>query len=275
MLLETFQSISAAARNVFSNWRSMSLLAVIYASLLAALYFFVLVREASLLQVVLTFGLAIIAPVLFFLLQAMIVGIAEGEQQGLPSLLRRSLSSSWKLVLITLPLIALAILVAYLLGKAQTRLGANVPDTAAEIPRRMAASARDASRPINWRAALLSTVRYLTFGLLLPLVAIHFWLATAREGLGSAIKKGRTLLARAFAPQSVLIYILGFLVFGVIPYFLLFKTTSSKNAWLEIFIFVARLVLVFGLTLFGWVITVKALALFAVKSPAPSTNEGT
>ena len=71
MLTETFHSIAAAARNVFSNWRSMLLLAIVYASLLAALYFFVAVREASIAQVILTFALAIAAPILFFVLQAM------------------------------------------------------------------------------------------------------------------------------------------------------------------------------------------------------------
>ena len=59
MLTETFHSIITAARKVFTNWRAMLLLAIVYASLLAALYFFVAVREASIGQVILTFGLAI------------------------------------------------------------------------------------------------------------------------------------------------------------------------------------------------------------------------
>ena len=58
MLTETFHSIVTAARKVFTNWRAMLLLAIVYASLLAALYFFLAVREASFMQVVLTFALA-------------------------------------------------------------------------------------------------------------------------------------------------------------------------------------------------------------------------
>lgn len=253
----------------------MLLIGIVYACLLVVLYFFVSVREASLAQVVLTFTLAIAAPLLFFLLQAMIAGAAEAEPDDVSSgmLVRKALTSFWKLMLITLPLIALAILIAYLLGKAQARFGTTLTDPALEAPRRLAsgASAREAARPIDWRAATLSTIRYLAFGLVLPLAAIHLWLATAREGLGPAVKKLGTLLGRAFAPQSVLIYVVGFLIFAVIPYFLLFKTIPTKHAWLDFSLFVARLAVIFALTLFGWVMTVKAISLISTRSG--SANE--
>src|SRR5437588_3136599 len=125
MLTETFQSIASAARNLGRNWHSMLLIAIVYACLLVVLYFFVSVREASLAQVVLTFGLAIAAPLLFFVLQALIAGAAASEPNELTAgtLVRKALTSFWKLLLITLPLIALAILIAYVLGKAQSRFG--------------------------------------------------------------------------------------------------------------------------------------------------------
>jgi hypothetical protein len=113
----------------------------------------------------------------------------------------------------------------------------------------------------------------LALGLVLPLAAIHLWLATARDGLIAAIKKTGQLLARAFAPQSVLIYVAGFLIFAVVPYFLLFRTTPNKHAWLEIILLSIRLAAVFALTLVGWVITVKAIALLQQKSPEPVANE--
>lgn len=266
MLKETFHSIATAARTVLKNWKSTLLIAIVYASLLAVLYFFVVTREATFVQVTLTFASAIIAPLLFFVLQAMIASDAGEGSAG--SMLRRALTSFWKLILVTLPLIALAILIVYLLGKAQARFDANVSNAAAALPRRVAAlaNARDASPPIDWRAASLSTLRYLVFGLVLPLAAIHLWLATAQEGLGPAIKKLKTLLARTFAPQSILIYVVGFIIFAVIPYFLLFKTVSTKHAWLEIALMVARLAIVFALTLFGWLMTVKAIALWSTSS---------
>jgi hypothetical protein len=281
MLTETFQSIASAARSISRNWKSMLLIAAVYACLLVVLYFFVSVREASLTQVVLTFALAIAAPLLFFVLQAMIAGAAAGETNKLTSgnLVRKALTSFWKLLLITLPLIALAVLIAYLLGKAQARFGTTLNNPAIDLPRRVAntANAREAARPIDWRAAILSTLRYLSFGLVLPLAAIHLWLATAQEGLGPATKKLKTLLARAFAPQSVLTYVVGFLIFAVIPYFLLFKTIPTKHPWLEISLLVARLTIVFALTLFGWVMTVKAISLLSTRplstSQPHSANE--
>jgi hypothetical protein len=270
MLKETFQSIATAARTVLKNWKSTLLIAIVYASLLAVLYFFVVIREATFMQVTLTFASAIVAPLLFFVLQAMIASDAPESSTG--SMLRRALSSFWKLILVTLPLIALAVLIVYLLGKVQARFDANAINAAAALPRRVSnlANARDATPPIDWRAASLSTLRYLAFGLVLPLAAIHLWLATVQEGLGPAFKKLKTLLARTFAPQSILIYVVGFLVFAVVPYFLLFKTVSSKHAWLEIALMVARLAIVFALTLFGWVMTVKAIALWSA-SPLSTT----
>lgn len=275
MLTETFHSIVTAARKVFTNWRALLLLAILYASLLAALYFFLAVREASIAQVILTFALAIAAPILFFLLQSMVASQMDEVTAGF--LLRKSLASFWKLILISLPLIALAVLIAYLLAKAQNHFGAGVNPADAEVshPVSTIADAARPARPIDWKVALLSTVRYLAFGLVLPLAAIHLWLATVHEGLGSAIRRVATHLSRAFAPQSVLIYIAGFLIFGVAPYFLLFRTTPTKHAWLEVSLLVARLVVVFGLTLFGWVTTVKALSLRVTSPPADPASEAT
>lgn len=253
----------------------MLLIAIVYAALLAALYAFIAVREASIAQVVATFALAIAAPLLFFILQSMIMrSIAGASNAGVGSLIKASLASFWKLILITLPLIALAVLIAYLLAKAQARLGSSIPETAQEIPRRLAEGARDNAKPIDWKAALMSTVRYLTFGLVLPIAAIHLWLAAASEGLGPALRRIGNLLAKAFSPRSVLIYLIGFLVFAVAPYFLLFRSIPSKHAWLEIILLVARLGVIFALTLFGWVITVKALALLPHDNPPMRvTNE--
>ena len=284
MLTETFHSIVSAARNVFRNWQSMLLITAVYASLLALLYLFVSIREATLPQVILTFVFAVTAPLLFFILQTMIASgsarqaakESSGETEQLSSgfLLKSSLTSFWKLILITLPLIVLAILIAYLLGRAQNYFGQNINEPAISTTHTMSSTANTApTRPINWRVALFSTIRYLSFGLVLPLAAIHLWLATVRDGLGGAVGKIMTLLSRAFAPQSVLIYIAGFLVFAVAPYFLLFKTTQSRHAWLELSFLVARLVVVFALTLFGWTITVRALGRFSSGPQPEPANE--
>ncbi len=259
MLSDTLQSIAAAARAVFRNWKTTLLIALVYAALLGVLYFFVVIREATFVQVSLTFASAIVAPLLFFVLQAMVA--SEADQMTTGGLLKRSLASFWKLILVTIPLIALGILIVYLLGKAQAYFDANARAAIEAMPRR-AMAARNAKPPIDWRTALLSTVRYLAFGLILPLIAIQLWLVTAREGLKRGILKLRQHLARAFAPQSVLVYLAGFVVFGVVPYYLLFRTTQTSRAWLELSLLIVRLLVVFALTLFGWLITVRALAGF-------------
>jgi hypothetical protein len=215
--------------------------------------------------------LAILAPILFFVFQAMTanaVSVTAGEVT-VGTLLKRSLTNFWKLVLISLPLIALAILLAYLLNKAQNRFGLAATPPALPRPRTQQA----ARTPIDWKRAFVSSVRYLFFGLALPLAAIHLWLATVRDGLLGALKKVVHHLGRAFAPQSVLIYIAGFLMFALIPYFLLFRTTPSSHAWLEIGLLVARLAVVFALTLFGWVTTVRALSLMSNKLSATHVDE--
>lgn len=268
MLTDTFHSITTAIRKVVQNWQSMVLLAIVYAALLAALYFFMAIREASVAQVVLTFGLAVAALALFFLLHAMITGgIASAVEISAGALLKRSAANFWKLVVISLPLIAVAILIAYLLGKAQNYFGVSSNAAGALLDEVGNSRSRKPARPpIDWRVAIVSSVRYLVFGLALPLATIHLWLAVVREGLGPAIRRVGTHLARAFAPQSVLIYVIGFLIFALLPYLLLFKTTPTSKAWLEISLLVARLAGVFALTLFGWVITVWALSLVSTAS---------
>jgi hypothetical protein len=280
MLTETFRSIARAARNLFKNWQALLLIAVVYAALLAVLYLFVWVKEATYAQVSLTFASAVAVPLLFFVLQAMIASggarepeiVAQPQQESAGFVLKKSLSNFWKLLLITLPLIALAILIAYLLGKAQGRWG-QAPQSALPALHPMASGNQTHAQPIEWRVAIFSTVRYLAFGLVLPLAAIHLWLATVRDGLGGAVRRIATLLSRAFGPQSVLIYVAGFLIFAVAPYFLLLKTTQTKHAWLELVLLVARLAIVFALTLFGWTITVRALAQPSVNPPPDQANE--
>jgi hypothetical protein len=273
MLTETFSSIVTAVRKVFANWRALLLVAIVYVALLVALYFFVAVREASVAQVALTFALALLAPILFFVLQAMIADAFAAEPVSAGQVAKRSLIGFWKFIVITLPLIALAVLIVYLLAKYQSHI-ASVPDSATQLHPMASPRGHETARaPINWKGAALSTIRYLALGLVLPLAAIHLWLATARDGLIAAIKRIGQLLARAFAPQSVLVYVVGFLIFAVVPYFLLFRTTPNKHAWLELSLLGIRVAAGFALTLLGWVITVKAIALLNPKSPEPVANE--
>jgi len=94
----------------------------------------------------------------------------------------------------------------------------------------------------------------------LPLAAAHLWLSAARVGLAATLKGLHRVLGRAFAPRSVLVYAVGFFLFGLMPYFVLFTRTPLTNGSAELTVFGARLALVFALTLVGWVVTLGALA---------------
>jgi hypothetical protein len=260
MLTQSFQSIAIAARQLLRNWHVMIVLAGIYASLIAALYLFVTIREASAGQVTLSLVLAITAPFLFFVLQT--AGASQTRGLSAVRLLRDALRNSWKVIAISVPLIALTVLVTYLLGKLQSYMGTGheLSDVAAQY--RLTASS-DGRPALRWSQVIVSAVRYLSFGLVLPLVAIHLWVASVGSNFLATIRATKDLIVRAFAPTSVLIYTVGFVVFGVIPYLLLFKSTPASRAWMEITFLVARLLLVFFLTLFGWVVTMSALAISA------------
>src|SRR5947209_1097393 len=107
---------------------------------------------------------------------------------------------------------------------------------------------------------LVLSLWLILLGIILPLVAAHLWLSAARDGLLFTLKRIHRVTARAFAPQSVFIYVVGFFVFAIVPYFILFTRTQVSNGWAELFFFALRLALAFVLTLWGWTITLGALA---------------
>jgi hypothetical protein len=271
MLLTPFQSIATATRQLLQNWRAMLVLAALYASLLATLYFLVTIREATPGQVALTLLCAILTPFLFFLLQT--ASALQTQAGGLGPLVKDSIRNFWKLIVITLPLLALAVTATYLLAKVQTHFAASGHSLAQLGEPTFRSRVAQGKPPLDWMDVTLTTLRYLFIGLLAPIALIHLWIATVRVGLLSTIKGIRSLFSRAFAPQSVLIYIAGFLVFGVIPYLLVFKATPASKAWLELALFVGRLCAVFAFTLYGWAMTMSALALSSKNSISEVSTE--
>ncbi len=257
MFTESFQSIVIATQRLFRNWRALIVMAVLYAGLLASLYLFVTIREATKSQVAVTLLLAILAPLLFFLIQTTSACQADGVSPA--RLLKESLRNFWKVLTVTLPLIALAVLVLYVLSRAQNYIGATTPDLS-NLPQHQIGAPNAGSRTTPWSVTMVTSIRYLFIGLVMPILAIHFWIAATKEGLFSVITRFKQILIRALAPGSVLIYVTGLLVCGVIPYLILFKATPSNRPWLEMGLFVGRLTIVFAMTLFGWVVTMAAMA---------------
>src|SRR5262245_56060747 len=73
MYSKSIKAIISAVRSLLSNRRSLLLILAVYAGLLAAIYLFVSTREATISQLLLTLITVIVAPALFFVLQAAII----------------------------------------------------------------------------------------------------------------------------------------------------------------------------------------------------------
>lgn len=259
MIRESLAAIGAAARDLFRRPGALALFGVLYVLLLASVYWFVSTKEATAWQLVLTALLALAVPLLFFLLQAAGVWYTWPEA-GARTLLRRGARDFWKLVLVSLPLVALAVGIYYLLDRAEARFP--VPDadaTRAYVPYPQTPP----PPPLRWQTVLFPSLRLLLLGVVLPLAGAHLWVAVARRGFGFLLRNLHRVLARAFGPQSVFVYAVGLFVFGLMPYILIFTRTQVSNGWAEVFIFGLRLALAFVFTLWGWLITLGALTKIA------------
>lgn len=213
MFTESITAIVTAARALFKSRRALVLMSCSYAGLLAALYLFVSTREATIGQLVLTTTLVVVAPALFFLLQAVSISYTNNA----PS--RGLIGKCFRLIVVSVPLIGVTLLGLYGLGK------------------------------VNSYATVVTTLRYLLIGVVAPLLAIQLWIGTS--------------LRKAFAPQSVFVYALGFLIFAVAPYFLIIKTIQTERAWLELSLLLLRLSTAAVLILLGWVTTVGAISILS------------
>jgi hypothetical protein len=245
---DAFKDITEAARGLWRNRKMVLLFFATYIALLGTIALFVTTREATLRQVALTFVTLLAAPALFFLLQAMCVNYTETD--GASEMLRRSLKSFWKLMLVSIPVIIIALALYLLLGRIEATL---VPQAQlqGQLPR--------AASQAEWPRVIFSTLRLLLFGIIVPLINIHLWLALMRGDAPSALRNLKSILAKAFAARSVLTYVFGFILFGVLPYVMMMSRTPFERPSVEITVLVARLILAFCFMLLGWVITVGAL----------------
>lgn len=269
-------AIGSSAQDLFRNWRALIILFVLYLAMIGATYQFFVTREATAGQLFLSALLALAVPALFLVIQTMAARYNQQDRQP-AALLGGALRDFWKLLVISIPLILIAVLASYLF----TRFGSNAPATTIrEVARSVPAAPRPVvpkPQPIHWQTVALTTLEYLIFFLILPLAAIHLWLVTAREGLNKAFKGSARILARAFAPQAVIAYAIGFVVFAVIPYFLVVTRTPAGTAWLDAGLLVVRLLLAVAFSLIGWVATAGALGELREASGAVNTaqtNEG-
>ncbi len=266
MLKPTIQRIFGTAFQLLNRRGALPIFAGIYAALLATLYGFVAIREATWWQVLLTLCFVILAPVEFFVLQASIVDYARNGKLNW----HRALSGSWKLVAVTLPMIILGLALFVMLNRWQPHFPAPaLPASSwlADSTWPVLSNQTAPPKPLHWPTLLFATLRWLLFGLTLPLITIHLWIeaandwrASVRGGARSIARRTRQALARTFAPASVLTYTIGLILFAMLPYALLFAHLPIKGTRSDFALFTARLVLAFLFMLFGWVLTITTLA---------------
>ena len=137
-----------------------------YAGLLTAVYLFVSTREATIGQLVLTMVVGVIAPALFFVLQAASVSYTNG------ALSKSLIRNCGKVIAVTVPVAALTVLAVYGLSKVE-------------------------SHP-----TLTTAFRYLLVAVFGPLLAIQLWVAVSAESPRRLLKNVRTFAMRTFAPED-------------------------------------------------------------------------
>jgi hypothetical protein len=276
MIKESMRSIWQTTRSVFSQRASLAIFAGLYVLLLAVLYGFIAIREATVWQVLLTLLFVALAPVIFFLLQAAIIDHARTGRINWPQALR----DSTKLALVAVPVILLGLGIMWLLNRWQRHFPAPYFNPGAVDP----ATNQVRVAPLHRPTVLFATSRALIFGVLLPLVLIHLWVAVAGQNLAAFVRGGRLflkrlghILGRAFAPDSVLIYSVGLIFFALIPYELLFVHVFVPGTKREFLVFTVRIVLVFLFILLGWIITLATFSrtnqVLAIEIPEPPAED--
>jgi hypothetical protein len=268
MIKDSLNALARSTRDAFRGWRGLLLLCALYLFVLACVYRFFAIGVNTL-PLVESATITLAAPLLLFVLGAATAHFALPGALTTAMLARRSLRDFWKVLLLAIPVVALGLLFFYLLGKLQQHL----PKIEEAPVGYVHATSETKPAPLHWQEALLSGLRIIVFGFVLPLVAAHLWLSAARDGLKLTLRRIHRVAGRAFAPRSVLVYAVGIFVFAAVPYFVLYTRTPVTNGWAELTLLGLRLAVVFILTLAGWTITLGALARLTPAEPVPATVE--
>ena len=261
-----FRSIATT----FANPGALLVFAIIYAFVLVASYIFISIREATISQVLVTYGLMILIPIGFFTLQASVIDRVLDQKFRW----RVILIDALKFLAVTIPVLLVAWLLFYLLNKISARYPAPIVQ-APPPPVHQAVPAPLPPPPLHWPSLIFSTLRFVLLGAALPLATIHLWIAVAGggfrtlfgDGPKSFFKRIGLALARTFSSDSVAIYGLGLIIFFVLPYVILVPVFRIGGNKTEFAVFGLRLLFAFLFSLIGWVSTLTALARTAPALP--------
>jgi len=250
-MTSTLKTWIQSVRALTTNIRALIIFVALYAVLLLSFYLFISIREATVWQVLVTYLFLILVPAQFFFLNAAILDFARDSRFQWKQILRNTV----KIVIVTVPILLVGWILWMLLDKVQLRYPAPLaPIVLTPGPAR--------PQPIHWPTLILSTIRFLFFGIALPLATIHLWIeATVPDlsGVKAFFRRIGASMARAFSSESVFTYGLGLVLFALIPYAILFVPFTVQGTKTAFAVFVVRLVLAFLFTLFGWIVTLVTL----------------
>jgi hypothetical protein len=269
MTKNVLSALFSAARGLLRNFGALVALAILYAALIIAAVLFVTTREASVFQIGLTAACAVAAPILFFLVASAAASYAVGESRPV-GLLGRALRNFLKVLLVSIPMLALVVGTVWGMNKLESRVKHDPRDEASEQYSSSQDESADESGgadsadkpkpPVRWAYVFYSALRLFLLGFVLPLIAIHLWIVAARDGLKAVIVNLHRIIARTLSARAVFTYAVGMVVFALLPYFLIIKRTPASAGSLELSLLGLRLLAAFALSLFGFVATMTALA---------------
>jgi hypothetical protein len=270
----TLKTWFESLRSVLTNVRALGIFIALYALLLVSFYFFISTREATVWQVLVTYALLLLLPTEFFVLQAAILEFARERKFAIKKLLGDAL----KLAAVTIPVVIIGALLWWLMNKLQARFPAPLvfPQTPPKAP------------PTHWPTLLITTIRFVLFGVALPLATIHLWIeATTRDARASLAGGAKAIfsrvgnaLARAFSSESVFVYGLGLILFVLGPYLILLPRLTFTGTKTAFTLFVVQVIVALLLALIGWVVTLTTLLKNAGTAPearqsvAPGVSPG-
>lgn len=256
-MITTLKLWFESLRRTLTNLRAFGIFIVLYALLLVSFYFFISTREATVWQVLVTYALLLILPAEFFGLQAAILEFARARKL----VIKKVLSDALKLAVVTIPVLIIGALLWWLMNKLQARFPA--PPAPLVFP-----PAPPKAPPAHWPTLLITTLRFVLFGVALPLATIHLWIeATTRDmraslagGAKGIFSRVGNALSRAFSSESVFVYGLGLILFVLGPYLILLPRLTFTGTKTAFTLFVVQVIVALVLMLIGWVVTIVTLA---------------
>src|SRR5215467_770787 len=140
---------------MFANPGALLVFATMYAFLLVASYVFISMREATILQVLVTYGLMILIPIGFFTLQAAIVNRAMDQKLRW----RVILIDAVKFLVVSIPVLLVVWLLYYLLNKISARYPVPVVEVLTGDQ-----AVQPAPPPLHWPSLIFATLRFVLWG---------------------------------------------------------------------------------------------------------------